>query len=174
MTGLCKPKPCTQWKLPGYRNPKAEPDHLHYICDTEEKRFPRNRLLPLSLEDSIHLLYHIVKQSKQVSRGGASATASASPQQVSIHAVAIIPQIASCVSYLMKKTSSFFTITITLRPRGHTPCHSLQVRVYERVHIARQVPLCIPRLIVRTVVLHVIIGVDCHRTDLCAEIGLYI
>src|SRR5579885_2291094 len=38
--------PCTRWKLPGYRNPKAEPDHLHYICDTGDKRFPRNRLLP--------------------------------------------------------------------------------------------------------------------------------
>src|SRR5947209_8032852 len=46
MTGLCRPRPCTQWKLPGYRNPKAEPDHLHYICDTGEMHFPRNRLLP--------------------------------------------------------------------------------------------------------------------------------
>ena len=53
------------------------------------------------MEDSIRLLYLVLaKPGEEVSRGGASAAASASPQQVGIHAVAIIPQIASCVSYL--------------------------------------------------------------------------
>src|SRR2546421_9923570 len=85
----------------GTRSPSL---HLRHRGNAFSTKSPPS----LSLEDSIHLLCYIAKQSKQVSRGGASATASASPQQVSIHAVAIIPQIMSCVSYLMKKTSSFF------------------------------------------------------------------
>ena len=76
----------------GTRSPSL---HLRHRGNAFSTKSPPS----LSLEDSIHLLYRIAKRSKQVSRGGASAAASASPQQVGIHAVAIIPQIASCVSY---------------------------------------------------------------------------
>jgi hypothetical protein len=58
-----------------------------------------------SLEDSIHSLCFMARSSEEVSRGGASAAASASPQQVNIHAVAIIPQMVSTVSTSMKKIS---------------------------------------------------------------------
>src|ERR1700716_166306 len=46
-----------------------------------------------SLEDSIRLLCKRAKRNEEVSRGGASAAASASPQQVIYHAAVIIPQI---------------------------------------------------------------------------------
>ncbi len=45
--------------------------------------------------------------SENVSRGGASATASASPQQGYNHALPIIPQLSHSVSRFVKKSSSF-------------------------------------------------------------------
>jgi len=68
-----------------------------------------------SLEDCIRLLYLLLaKPGEEVSRGGASAAASASPQHIIVHAIAIIPQIASCVSILMKISSSFLLCTLPL------------------------------------------------------------
>ena len=68
-----------------------------------------------SLEDCIRLLYLLLaKPGEEVSRGGASAAASASPQHVIVHAIAIIPQIASYVSILMKIFSSFLCCTLPL------------------------------------------------------------
>ena len=61
----------------------------------------------LSLEDSIHPFCPMAVMGEEVSRGGASAAASASPQHVVMHAVAIIPQMVSCVSIFMKNFSSF-------------------------------------------------------------------
>ena len=91
----------------GTRSPSP---HLRHRGNAFSTKSPPS----LSLEDSIHLLYRIAKRSKQVSRGGASAAASASPQQVSIHAVAIIPQFASRVSYLMKKLHHSSATTLLL------------------------------------------------------------
>jgi hypothetical protein len=59
-----------------------------------------------SLED-IHLASRIARQDEEVSRGGASAAASASPQQSINHTAAIISQIAAGVSTLMNIFSSF-------------------------------------------------------------------
>src|SRR5579864_6104420 len=100
--------PCTQWKLPGCRNPKAEPDHLHYTCDTGEKRSPRNRLLPSLREDSIHPPDHtklgkVWRRSKP--RGSLRRCIRIPTAVIHSHSIAIIPQFVSCVSTLMKKFS---------------------------------------------------------------------
>jgi hypothetical protein len=67
------------------------------------------------MEDSIRLLYLLLaKSGEEVSRGGASAAASASPQHIIVDAIAIIPQIASYVSILMKISSSFLRYALPL------------------------------------------------------------
>src|SRR5207249_6631130 len=92
---------CTRWKLPGCQNPKAEPDHLHYICDTGEMHSPRNRLLP-SLERLV-----FVYLTTKTKRGLAIKLAEGEPPPLHPHphssitlayAMAIIPQNLSCVS----------------------------------------------------------------------------
>ena len=70
----------------------------------------------LSLEDSIHSFCSMAVMGEEVSRGGASAAASASPQHVIIHAVAIIPQMMSGVSLFMKNFSFFMFCNIHRRP----------------------------------------------------------
>src|SRR5438045_3103616 len=68
-----------------------------------------------SMEDSIRQLYLLLaKPGEKVSRGGASAAASASPQHIIVHTIVIIPQIASCVSTLMKISSLFLGCTLPL------------------------------------------------------------
>src|SRR2546421_11104950 len=56
----------------GTRSPSL---HLRHRGNAFSTKSPPS----FSMEESIHLLYHMVKQSKPVNRGGASATASASP-----------------------------------------------------------------------------------------------
>ena len=100
--------PCTQWKLPGYRNPKAGPDHLHYICDTGEMRFPRNRLLPSLWRFLIacHSGFQ-ARLNENVSRGGSLRRCIRVPTAGLIHAIPIIPQLLFHVSIFVKKYSSF-------------------------------------------------------------------
>jgi len=98
---------CTRWKLPGYRSPKAEPDHLHYICDSEEMRFPRNRLLPspwrIVFVCSAH---HMSKTGRRSKPRGSLRRCIRIPTAGIIHAAAIIPQNTSYVSTLMNISSS--------------------------------------------------------------------
>src|SRR5947209_8056800 len=92
----------------GTRSPSL---HLRHRGNAFSTKSPPS----FSMEDSIRLLYLVLaKPGEEVSRGGASAAASASPQHIIVHAIAIIPQIASCVSTLMKISSSFLLCTLHL------------------------------------------------------------
>src|SRR5947199_7006275 len=84
----------------GTRSPSL---HLRHRGKAFSTRSPPS----LSLEDSIHSPCPLARMGEEVSRGGASAAASASPQHVIVHAVAIIPQKVSGVSIFMKKFSCF-------------------------------------------------------------------
>src|SRR5439155_27044536 len=88
----------------GTRSPSL---HLRQRGNAFSTKSPPS-FLPYSMEDSIRLFCSQAKPGEEVNRGGASAAASASPQQVIIHATAIIPQIASPVSTLMNISSSIF------------------------------------------------------------------
>ena len=83
----------------GTRSPSL---HLRHRGNAFSTKSPPS----FSLEDLTHLAVQIVMQDKEVSRGGASAAASASPQQSINHTAAIISQIACDVSTLMKIYSS--------------------------------------------------------------------
>jgi hypothetical protein len=85
----------------GTRSPSL---HLRHRGNAFSTKSPPS----FSREDSIRLPDHLneARLGVEVSRGGASATASASPQQYYMaYAIAIIPQNLTCVSTLMKKFS---------------------------------------------------------------------
>jgi hypothetical protein len=88
----------------GTRSPSL---HLRHRGNAFSTKSPPS----FSLEDRSHLTIQPVKQDGKVSRGGASAAASASPQQSINHTAAIISQIAAGVSTLMKFFSSFYRKT---------------------------------------------------------------
>src|SRR5579863_3520791 len=85
----------------GTRSPSL---HLRHRGNAFSTKSPPS----FSLEDRSHLAVQTVRQDEEVSRGGASAAASASPQQSINHAAAIISQITCDVSTLMKISSSFY------------------------------------------------------------------
>ena len=85
----------------GTRSPSL---HLRHRGNAFSTKSPPS----FSMEDCTHLAIQKVKQDEEVSRGGASAAASASPQQSINHTAAIISQIAAAVSTLMKISSSFY------------------------------------------------------------------
>src|SRR5579859_2320571 len=106
MLGSYRPRLCTLWKLPGCQNPKAEPDHLHYTCDTGEMHSPRNRLLP-SLERLVfaYLTTYFKRGLAMMLAEGEPPPLHPRPHSSNIlaYANAIIPQNAASVSILMKK-----------------------------------------------------------------------
>ncbi len=87
----------------GTRSPSL---HLRHRGNAFSTKSPPS----FSLEDCIRLFCLIARHNEEVSRGGASATASASPQQSIVHTAAIIPQIIACVTMLMKFPSCSGTI----------------------------------------------------------------
>src|SRR6266852_2004845 len=92
----------------GTRSPSL---HLRHRGNAFSTKSPPS----FSMEDSIRLLYLVfAKPAEEVSRGGASAAASASPQHIIVHAIDILPQMESCVRTLMKISSSFLRCTLPL------------------------------------------------------------
>ncbi len=77
-----------------------------------------------SLEDCIHLpeQYKPVKPGEEVSRGGASAAASASPQHI-IYASPIIPYLPLDVTIQMKKSSFLAPFSSAQCPQSHQGDH---------------------------------------------------